>query len=104
MDRVEDEGSGRRFRLNWPGLTDVLTIGESVAVNGCCLTVVSTEGTTFDVQAGPETLLRTNLGTKSVGDPVNLEVDLMAKYVEKMMRGDSTNSSLTVERLVEQGF
>jgi riboflavin synthase len=76
VDRVEDEGSGRRFRLNWPGLSDVLTIGESVAVNGCCLTVVSTEGTTFDVQAGPETLLRTNLGAKSVGDSVNLERSL----------------------------
>ena len=46
----------------------------------------------------------TNLKSLKPGDPVNLEVDLMAKYVEKMMRGDSTNSSLTVERLVEQGF
>jgi len=35
---------------------------------------------------------------------VNLEVDVIAKYVEKMIQGDSTNSSLTVDRLVSQGF
>ncbi len=76
VEKVTEEGSGRRFRLAWPGLTDTLSLGESIAVNGCCLTVVSTEGTTFDVQAGPETLLRTNLGSKRVGDVVNLERSL----------------------------
>ena len=105
VDRVEDEGSGRRFRLDWPDSSEPLTIGESIAVNGCCLTVVSTEGATFDVQAGPETLLRTNLGSKSVGDPVNLErslrvgdrlgghfvqghVDTTAKLVERRPDGE----------------
>jgi riboflavin synthase len=45
-----------------------------VAINGCCLTVVDTaKSGAFDVQAGPETLLRTNLGSLIVGDPVNLE-------------------------------
>ena len=38
------------------------------------------------------------------GDPVNLEVDMIAKYVEKMMQGDSTDSSITIERLVQEGF
>jgi riboflavin synthase len=76
VERVDEEGSGRRFRLGWPELADRLTLGESIAVNGCCLTVVSTEGTTFDVQAGPETLLRTNLGSKRAGDVVNLERSL----------------------------
>jgi len=38
------------------------------------------------------------------GDPVNLEADLIAKYVEKMMRGESANNSITVENLVRQGF
>ncbi len=76
VERADEEGSGRRFRLAWPGLSDRLTLGESIAVNGCCLTVVSTEGATFDVQAGPETLLRTNLGSKRAGDVVNLERSL----------------------------
>ena len=76
VERVEDEGSGRRFRLSWPGFADSFTLGESIAVNGCCLTVVASDGPTFDVQAGPETLLRTNLGSKRAGDPVNLERSL----------------------------
>jgi riboflavin synthase alpha subunit len=46
----------------------------------------------------------TNLKSLKSGDPVNLEVDMIAKYVEKMMRGDSANSSITVERLVQAGF
>ena len=76
VERVDEEGSGRRFRLAWPDFSDAFTLGESIAVNGCCLTVVAAEGTSFDVQLGPETLLRTNLGSKAVGDPVNLERSL----------------------------
>jgi riboflavin synthase len=45
----------------------------------------------------------TNLHSLKPGDPVNLEADLIAKYVEKMMNGDA-ESSLTVEDLVQQGF
>jgi len=45
----------------------------------------------------------TNLHSLKPGDPVNLEADLIAKYVEKMMKGDGA-SSLTIEDLVEQGF
>jgi riboflavin synthase alpha subunit len=46
----------------------------------------------------------TNLHSLNPDDPVNLEADLIAKYVEKMMRRDSSESSLTIEELVEQGF
>ncbi len=73
IERVEEEGAGRRFTLAWPELSEPLTLGESIAVNGCCLTAVQTNGKHFDVQAGPETLLRTNLGAKHAGDRVNLE-------------------------------
>src|SRR3954451_8858645 len=83
VERVFDEGPGRRLTLTWPGLGaagDPLALGESVAVNGCCLTVIGAEpgGDRFEVQAGPETLLRTNLGGKAAGDPVNLERALRA--------------------------
>lgn len=78
VERADVEGAGRRLTLSWPGLGgggDPLALGESVAVNGCCLTVVEAEPgrDRFAVQAGPETLLRTNLGDRSAGDPVNLE-------------------------------
>jgi riboflavin synthase len=48
-------------------------MGESVAVNGACLTVVECDAESFQFQAGPETLLRTNLGELVAGDRVNLE-------------------------------
>jgi riboflavin synthase len=76
IDRVDAEGAGRRFTLTWPALDEALTVGESVAVNGCCLTVVAVRGREFEVEAGPETLARTNLGTKERGDLVNLERSL----------------------------
>ena len=75
VERVVEENSGCTMSLTWPGLSseDPLELGESVAVNGCCLTVIRTAGENFDVQAGPETLDRTNLGNKQAGDRVNLE-------------------------------
>jgi riboflavin synthase len=73
IEHMADEGQGRRLGIEWPNLAKPLAIGESVAVNGCCLTVVAAEETSFEVQAGPETLARTNLGSKVEGDVVNLE-------------------------------
>jgi riboflavin synthase len=59
-----------------PALAPQLTVGESVAVSGACLTVVEHSAETFRFQAGPETLARTNLGELTVGDQVNLERSL----------------------------
>lgn len=78
VERVVDEGAGRRLTVVWPELSEPLALGESIAVNGCCLTVVSMDGDRFDLQAGPETLLRTNLGQAKAGDRVNLERSLRA--------------------------
>jgi riboflavin synthase len=46
----------------------------------------------------------TNLKSLKPGDPVNLEVDIVAKYVEKMMRGGAQESTLSVEQLTQAGF
>jgi len=75
VERVADENSGRRLAIAWPGLPtgEPLKLGESVAVNGCCLTIAAVVDSRFEVQAGPETLARTNLGDKQAGDRVNLE-------------------------------
>jgi riboflavin synthase len=78
LERVDEEGAGRRLTVVWPGLREPLAIGESVAVNGCCLTVVEAAGERFVLQAGPETLVRTNLGEKRPGAPLNLERSLRA--------------------------
>jgi riboflavin synthase len=75
VEQVVDENSGRRLTLIWPDLSagEPLILGESIAINGCCLTVTGSSGPQFQVQAGPETLARTNLGEKKPGDRVNLE-------------------------------
>ena len=75
LEHVARENGGHRLTIAWPGLPagKPLELGESVAVSGCCLTVTAAAGETFEVQAGPETLDRTNLGNKSAGDRVNLE-------------------------------
>ena len=57
----------------------------SITVDGVSLTVMTVDDETFSVGLIPTTLKLTVLGAKSVGDPVNLEVDVIAKYVEKMM-------------------
>jgi len=57
----------------------------SVAVDGVSLTVAAIDGDSFDVSLIPETLERTTLGTAAPGTPVNLEVDILAKYVEKLL-------------------
>jgi riboflavin synthase len=56
----------------------------SIAVDGVSLTVVRVDDDGFDVSLIPETLQRTNLGAAVRGTPVNLEVDIVAKYVEKL--------------------
>ena len=59
----------------------------SITVDGVSLTVTGVGPNWFTVGLIPTTLALTTLGTKQVGDPVNLEVDVVAKYVEKMLEG-----------------
>lgn len=58
----------------------------SVAVQGVSLTVTAVEGTTFSVGLIPHTLAATSLGDLAIGAPVNVEVDVVAKYVERLLR------------------
>jgi riboflavin synthase len=59
----------------------------SITVDGVSLTVMAVDDESFSVGLIPTTLKMTVLGSKAVGDPVNLEVDVIAKYVEKMLGG-----------------
>jgi riboflavin synthase len=76
----------------------------SISVEGISLTVAKLEEERCTIAVIPHTVEMTNLGSLKPGDPVNLEADLIAKYVEKMMKGAPAESSLTVEELVQQGF
>jgi riboflavin synthase len=67
-----------RLGIDHAGIARQLRIGGSIAVNGCCLTVVKKRGPVFFADVVPETLRRTNLGALRVGTEVNLELPLTA--------------------------
>ncbi|QEL19799.1 riboflavin synthase [Limnoglobus roseus] len=69
----EDGDGGRVLTISRPETMAKIDLGESIAVNGCCLTVAAFFEDALQFQAGPETLLKTNLGQLAVGDAVNLE-------------------------------
>jgi riboflavin synthase len=79
-----DNWESVRFSLP-PGLARYVVEKGSITVDGISLTVTDVSDTDFAVGLIPTTLKLTTLGSKSVGDPVNLEVDVVAKYVEKMV-------------------
>jgi riboflavin synthase len=83
---VRDDGFARIVTIEAPAevLRYVVEKG-SIAVQGVSLTVAAVDGTSFDVSLIPETLARTTLGASEPGMPVNLEVDVLAKYVEKLL-------------------
>ncbi|MES2788868.1 MAG: riboflavin synthase [Planctomycetota bacterium] len=71
---VVAEGAAVRLVLDMPGaFAGEAQLGDSIALNGCCLTVVAIDGATFDFQAGTETLSKTNLGELRPGSLVNVE-------------------------------
>ena len=81
-----DEWEVLRFSLP-PELARYVVEKGSITVDGVSLTVMEVTDDTFSVGLIPTTLKLTVLGAKAVGDPVNLEVDVIAKYVEKMLGG-----------------
>ncbi|MCZ2344139.1 MAG: riboflavin synthase [Bacteroidales bacterium] len=68
-----DGQGGMRLQVSEPGMAASAILGESIAVNGVCLTVVAADSRTLQFQVGPETLDRTNLGNITPHAPVNLE-------------------------------
>jgi riboflavin synthase len=75
---LERDGEGARLKVA-SGLAKELADGDSIAVNGVCLTAIEVDGETFSAQAIQETLARSSLGTLDVGSRVNLELALRAQ-------------------------
>ncbi|QDV74641.1 riboflavin synthase [Botrimarina mediterranea] len=75
---LAEEGPGVRLTVRDALIAGSVAIGDSVCINGCCLTVVGIEGDAVAFQAGSETLSRTNLGDLKAGSRVNLEPSLKA--------------------------
>jgi riboflavin synthase len=99
-----------KFRDDWrlvidvPGeLSQYIVPQGSITVEGISLTVASIEGNRVEIAIIPHTWTATNLRSLHEGDPVNIEVDVLAKYAEKMAHG-KTSGKLKVADLIKQGF
>ena len=104
LERITDsENFWLRIKLP-PEVEKYTVLKGSISIEGISLTVAALEESSCTVAIIPHTVEMTNLNSLRAGDPVNLEADLIAKYVEKMMKGEPAESSLTVEELVRQGF
>ena len=104
LDRIPDaDDYWLRIEIP-PELERYVIFKGSLSIEGISLTVAKIERNEVTVAIIPHTAEMTNLTSLKPGDPVNLEVDMIAKYVEKMMHGESVNSPITLERLVRQGF
>jgi riboflavin synthase len=91
VESITEEGFARVVRMAAPGdLLHYIVEKGSVAVDGVSLTVAEVDDDGFSVSLIPETLERTTLGSLEPGRQVNVEVDLIAKYVEKMLVGRAT--------------
>src|SRR5208282_1057458 len=104
LERIADSDNFW-LRIELPREIEKYTVYKgSISIEGISLTVANLEGKNCTIAIIPHTVEMTNLNSLKPGDPVNLEADLIAKYVEKMMTSDPMESSLTVEELVRQGF
>nr|WP_202486995.1 riboflavin synthase [Streptomyces sp. SID8354] len=97
---VEDLGDAARFRLRGPRVTEGAAHGDSIAVNGVCLTVVDTEGGEFTADVMAETLHRSSLGALTTGSRVNLErpMALGGRLGGHLVQGHVDGTGTIVER------
>jgi riboflavin synthase len=96
---AEDHGDFRTVRIGFPAdIARYIVHKGSIAVEGISLTVASLAADSFDIAVIPKTWDVTNLSSLKPGDPVNLEVDVIAKYVERMMSNDRLGSGYFLEK------
>jgi riboflavin synthase len=104
FDRISDSENWW-LEIELPAEVEKYTVYKgSVSIEGISLTVAKLEQARCTIAIIPHTVEMTNLHSLKPGDPVNLEADLIGKYVEKMMQRESAENSLTIEELVQQGF
>ena len=98
-------GKDFRMTIRVPSeVTRYIVAKGSLAIEGISLTVAAVDGIEVQVAIIPHTAEVTNLNSLKPGDPVNLEVDVIAKYVEKMIATEKAEGSITLEKLVRAGF
>jgi len=85
-------------------LLKYIVLKGSVAIDGISLTVQEVRSESFGVSIIPTTLNSTALGSKKPGDLVNIETDIIGKYVEKFLRQEKCNETMTMEKLISLGY
>lgn len=103
------DARSERFRLRAPAsLAKYIAHKGSITVDGTSLTVNKVEGSEFELNIVPHTVAHTIMGTYSAGSRVNLEVDVLARYLERLMLGEQAASAkpsaITLEFLAKNGF
>ncbi len=104
---VRADARSWRYRIEAPAsLARYIAEKGSICVDGVSLTVNGVDGAVFDVNIVPHTRQQTIIGEYRVGRRVNLEVDLIARYLERLLLGEraTTTAGLSAERLRERGF
>lgn len=100
----EPSGNGTIYRFSCPDELLPMIAGKgSITVDGISLTVVDVAATGFSVWIVPHTLSATNLGGLEIGQAVNLETDILAKYVRRALSGGE-RGGVSMEQLKEAGF
>lgn len=107
VSRHQDARS-ERFRIKAPAsLAKYIAHKGSVTIDGVSLTVNSVEGAEFELNIVPHTIEKTVVGSYNSGSKVNLEVDVIARYLERLLQGDQAaeaNPGLSMDFLQEHGF
>ncbi|MCX7082241.1 MAG: riboflavin synthase [Methylococcales bacterium] len=107
---LEKKADGRSFcfKIKAPNqLAKYIAQKGSICINGISLTVNEVSGATFSVNIVPHTLAETTLGTATTGTFVNLEVDMLARYMERLMQGEAAainQGGVTIDLLQKSGF
>jgi riboflavin synthase len=104
----QHDGRSIRFQIQAPAeLAKYIAEKGSICINGISLTVNKVNGAIFDINIVPHTLQETTLGTTDIGMEVNLEVDLLARYLERLLQGNQSNKecgTITEDLLQKTGF
>lgn len=105
VEDIRDLGRSSQMRISAPReVTRYVVEKGSIAIDGVSLTVVSCDNSGFSVALIPHTLATTTLGFRRSGDRVNLETDILGKYVEKFLSGGRPSGGVTNDLLRDSGF
>jgi riboflavin synthase len=99
------EGGAEVFSISaGKDLLQYMVTKGSVAIDGISLTLISVDSDGFSIGMIPHTQEATTLFEKRAGDSVNIECDLLAKYVEKLLKPEKASGEVTMKKLIEEGY